>query len=541
MSRPRTTAWWGLIALTSIVTAGCTSARQWVANGFQVGPEYCPPAAAVADNWIDADDRRVRSDVSVDAAWWTVFDDPQLSELVALAYQQNLSLREAGARILEARALRAIAVGSVFPQRQQMAADYRHNLVPGEGFDRHFSIWSGEFNLAWEIDFWGRFRRAVEATDADLDAAVEDYGDVLVTLIADVAATYVDIRTRQRRIELVNQNVDTQRRTYELAEIRFREGDASEIDVHQAKSSLEQTRAFVPQLETALRQSQIQLCVLLGIPPQDVSELLGEADIPTAPVDVAVGIPAELLSRRPDVRRAERRLAAQSARIGVAESELYPQISLTGTIGVTGNQFRDLFRSGASFGTVGPSFRWNVLNYGRIVNNVRAEDALFRNLLYSYRQAVLLANAEAESALVFFLRSQTRLESQMEAALAARKTNDLIVELYAEGEADFNRVFNVQNFKTRQEEEAALAKGDVAIGLIELYRALGGGWPTWRCGGLAAVQGQPAINSPPSSEVEEIPRGDVSQPAMSEQETILVPPATEGAGEQLEYPETFGK
>ena len=248
--------------------------------------------------------------------------------------------------------------------------------------------------------------------------------------------------------------------------------------MQQAKSSLAQTEAFVPQLEISLRQSQNQLCVLLGIPPEDLSERLGDGPIPTAPLDIALGIPAELLSRRPDVRRAERRLAAQSARIGVAESEFYPHISITGTIGVDANQFQDLFRGGSSFGSVGPSLRWNVLNYGRIANTVLAEDALFQQLLLTYQQTVLSANAEAEDALVLFLRSQQRLKSQLEAATAAQKSNELVTELYLEGEADFNRVFNVQNFKTQQEESAAQAKGNVAQGLIAVYRALGGGWQT---------------------------------------------------------------
>ncbi len=481
----------GSLGCLALMLNGCTGPRQWLANGLKVGPEYRRPAAEVAVDWIDADDRRVRTDLTADAAWWNTFNDPLMSELVGLAYRQNLSLRVAGSRILAARALRAIAAGNVFPQQQQADADYRHNLVPGTGFDRHFSVWNGEFNLAWELDFWGRFRRAVEAADADLEASIENYGDVLITLVADVAITYVDIRTRQRRLELVKQNVETQRLTYELAETRFREGDASEIDVYQAKSSLAQTEAFVPQLEIALRQSQNQLCVLLGIPPEDLNGLLGTGPIPTVPVDVAVGIPAALLTRRPDIRRAERLLAGQSARIGVAESEFYPQITVNGTLGVNANQFQDLFKSGASFGSVGPSLSWNVLNYGRILNSVRAEDALFRDLLFSYRQTVLTANAEAENALVFFLRSQTRLSFQIEAAIAARKTNELIMKLYAEGEADFNRVFNVQNFKTRQEEEAALAKGDVATGLIELYRALGGGWQVLRCDTSALLRPLP--------------------------------------------------
>ena len=349
-----------------------------------------------------------------------------LNQLVAEAYGQNLTLREAGSRIQEARALRAIASGSRFPQEQDVSAAYSHNLSTGTGFDRHFSNWNGSFNLAWEIDFWGRYRRALEAADADLDASVFDYGDVVVTLVADVAATYVDIRTLQTRLELVKRNVDNQRKTYELTETRFLGGETSEIDVQQAKSSLAQTEAFVPQLEIALRQAQNQLCVLLGIPTQDLTERLGDGEIPTVAPEIALGIPAATLLQRPDVRRAERELAAQSALIGVAESDLYPQIRLRGDVGVSANQFDELFRNGSSFGSVGPSLRWNLLNYGRILGNIEVQEARFCQLLARYRQAVLLANAEAENAIVEFLKSQVRLKWQLEAAEAADKTNDLI-------------------------------------------------------------------------------------------------------------------
>ncbi|MEZ6069427.1 MAG: TolC family protein [Pirellulales bacterium] len=264
-------------------------------------------------DWIDADDKRVIGDPVEAAVWWATFNDPVLNQLVTEAYGQNLTVRQAGARIMQARALRAITVGNLFPQQQDFAAEYSHNLTTGAGFDRHFSTWRGSFGLAWELDFWGRYRRAVEAADADLDAAVYEYGDVVVTLVADVAATYIDIRTLQARLELVRRNVENQRRTYEITDFRFRNGESSDVDVQQAKSSLIQTEAFVPQLETLLRQSQNQLCVLLGMPPEDIAARLGPGKIPTVEPEIALGIPAATLLQRPDVRRAERRLAAQSA------------------------------------------------------------------------------------------------------------------------------------------------------------------------------------------------------------------------------------
>ncbi|MGI9429389.1 MAG: efflux transporter outer membrane subunit [Bythopirellula sp.] len=500
---------WLACLLIGLLVPGCISPRQWISNGFKVGPNYCQPAAAIAPDWIDADDRRVLHDPVDHAAWWATLNDPVLNLLVAEAYRQNLTLREAYARVTAARALRSFAVGNLFPQQQDVSARYSHNLRTGPGPDRHFSLWNGQFNLSWEADFWGRFRRAVEAADADLDASIFDYGDVVVTLVADVAATYVDIRTVQTRLELVKRNVDNQRKTYELTVTRLEAGESSDVDVQQAKSSLAQTEGFVPQLETLLRQAQNQLCVLLGIPPEDLTERLGNGIIPEVESSIALGIPAGLLLRRPDVRRAERLLAAQSARIGIAETELYPILSLTGTSGVAASQFDELFRSGSSFGTVGPSLRWNILNYGRLLANIDFQDARFRELLHSYRQTVLLANLEAENTIIDFLKSQERLEWQLEAAEAAAKTNDLVNRLFAEGDAaaDFNRVFNVQNFKTQQEESAAVAKGDVAQNYIAIYRALGGGWPSpfLRDAILTApVEGELAESAEPLEAMEEV-------------------------------------
>ncbi len=469
-----------VIGWIAIVGVGCTSPQEWVANGFKVGPNYRKPCAPVAPDWIDADDKRLLGDPVDATAWWaTSFNDPVLNQLVTEAYTQNLTVRQAGARITQARALRQIVVGNFFPQQQSVSASYSHNLSTGTGIDRHFSIWRGSFGLAWEIDFWGRYRRAIESADADLDAAVYDYGDVVVTLVADVAATYIDIRTLQTRLKLIKLNVENQRKTYELTEIRLLNGEASNVDVQQAKSSFVQTEALVPQVETALRQSQNLLCILLGMPPENILEVLGEGGIPAVKPEIAVGIPAATLLQRPDVRRAERALASQSALIGVAESELYPHIALGGTVGRSANQFNDLFRGGSGFGSVGPTLNWNVLNYGRLVGRVEFEDARFQELLAVYRQAALTANLEAENAIVQFLKNQERFRLLLEAAEAADKTNELITLQFTEGEPiDFNRVFSVQNTKTQQELAAASTKGDVAQSVVSIYRALGGGWPS---------------------------------------------------------------
>ena len=309
---------------------GCTGPREYVHNGFKVGPNYCPPGAQVANNWIDATDKRVRTESEDLNHWWRVFNDPVLDGLVYDAYHQNLTLREAGFRVLQARAQLAISVGSLFPQTQYASGSFSRNAASAEtannifdfgipGTHRFFSQWDFGFNLGWELDFWGRFRRAIESNQATLDASVADYDDVLVTLLGDVATNYVQLRTLEQQIDYARFNVELQRQTLTIVEARFKAGTTSELDVRQSRSTLAQTEAGIPELEISLRQAANRLCILMGIPPQDLQARLGTAPIPTAPVEVAIGIPADLLRRRPDVRRAERQAAAQSAQIGVAE------------------------------------------------------------------------------------------------------------------------------------------------------------------------------------------------------------------------------
>ena len=305
--------------LLLVFLGGCTSFRDYIHNGLKVGPNYDTPSAQVAQQWIDADDQRVRSDSDDPSAWWTVFDDSDLDGLIQCAYQQNLTLREAGCRILQARAQLGLVTGRLFPQTQNAAGDFNRIAASRQLPNNQlltapfYNQWDFGFNLGWELDFWGRFRRAIEAEAANLDASVENYDDVLVTLLGDVAANYVRMRTLQGRIDCATTNVKLQRETLSIVEARFQGGTTSELDVYQARSTLEQTEAQIPELEIELRQTINQLCILLGMPPEKLEARLGPAPIPTAPVEVAVGIPADLLRRRPDVRRAERLAAAQCA------------------------------------------------------------------------------------------------------------------------------------------------------------------------------------------------------------------------------------
>jgi NodT family efflux transporter outer membrane factor (OMF) lipoprotein len=489
---------WVCLAATALSLAGCTPLSDYVRNGFKVGPDYCKPSAPVAQHWIDEGDKRIRSDAEGLNQWWTVFNDPVLDNLIQCAYHQNLTLREAGFRVLEARALRGIAVGELLPQNQTLDASYTREGLSEKVAnrvgtpDRWFNQWNLGFGMGWELDFWGRFRRAVDAADAELDASVENYDDVLVTLLADVGTNYVEVRTLERRLELARGLVQLFRKTLEIPEAQFKAGDKDRIPYDMAKANLAQAQALVPQLETSQRQTMNRLCILLGMPPQDLRQELDQKQVPKPPSDAAeefnmwpiprpprevvVGIPADLLRRRPDVRRAERQAAAQSERIGIAQSDFYPQISITGSLGWSSKELRDLFAEQAFRGSVGPEFRWNILNYGRIVNNVRYQDARFQELVTQYQATVLKAAGEAENALVSFVKSQERAKAQCVTAACWRDGTKLLAAQYRPGQIDFLPLSYFEQNLLEQQDKAAQAQGDIPLALIDVYRALGGGW-----------------------------------------------------------------
>lgn len=472
----------GLIFAVLVAAAGCVSPGEYFRNGFKVGPNYCPPHAATANDWIDADDSHVSTAEDDLARWWSVFHDPKLDSLIQMAVSQNLTLREAGYRILQARAARAIVAGNLLPQQQDAFGAGARNAASISAANtqfltrRFYDQWDAGFNLAWELDFWGRFRRAIEAADADLDASVANYDQVVVTLLGDIASTYVEIRTLQTRIELIRENVKLQRETYIIADARFRGGQVSELDVDQSVSTLSQIEAAIPQLQLQQREASNRLCVLLGMPPADLRSLLGEGPIPDAPAEVVVGIPADLLRQRPDLRRAEREIQAQSARVGIATSELFPHIGITGTLDYSAEHFDKLFGPRSLQGGIGPSFRWNILNYGRLLNGIRLQDAKLAERIVSYQNQVLTANAEAENGIARFLRGRERVAWLKRSVDAAQKAVKIAVTQYKGGIIDFNWVSIIQQNLVNQQELLAQAEGDTTQGLVETYRALGGGW-----------------------------------------------------------------
>jgi NodT family efflux transporter outer membrane factor (OMF) lipoprotein len=477
-----------LLALTPyllVLAGGCTPLQEWVQNDFKVGPNFQEPSAAVAKDWIDASNSKILKDSADSGAWWGVFKDAELDSLIESAYRENLDLKTAGTRVLQAQAQRNIAAGNLFPQSQDVLADYAHvqlgkNLnifkSPVSSLPSNINVFATGFNASWELDFWGRFRRGVESADAEVGASVEDYRAALVTLLADVATNYVQLRTFQQRIVFARRNVEIQKGSLSLAEARLKDGRATELDVKQARSSLAQTEATIPPLAIGSRQANDRLCVLLGLPAQDLMPLLKEGPIPATPPDVAVGLPADLLERRPDVRRALQQVAAQSAQIGVAEADLYPQIGVQGFLGYTSDDIRRLFAEKSFTGVILPTIQWKVLNYGRIINNVRAQDAHLQERIFQYQQAALSAGREVEDALVQFLEYQLQARSLEVSVKEAQDSVELVQAQYKGGIVDFNRVFTTQSQLVTLQDQLTAARGNIALSLIAVYRAMGGGW-----------------------------------------------------------------
>ena len=451
----------------------------FVSNGCMVGPDYRRPDAQLAAGWIDQADPHVDQAAAPPTEWWRVLEDPALDALVDLAYAQNLSLQAAALRVIEAQALRGIAIGQFFPQIQKIDASYTRtrlseNAIAGGG---DFNTYEARFDAAWELDVWGKYRRGIEAADEELLASVASWDDVLVSLIGEVAATYVQIRVLEEQVLLARGNARIQRESLKVATARFEAGGTSDLDVQQATTLLEDTEADIPQFEIELRQATNTLSVLLGMPPSDLGDLLQQSQgIPAPPPAVLVAIPSELLRRRPDVRRDERLLAAQSARIGVAKSELFPRISLQGSVGLSAEQAAQFFEGRSFEGMGGPRFDWPVLNYGRLINAVRAEDARFQAQVASWQNTVLVAQGEVENAIVGYLLGSERVARLERSVAAANRAVDISLIQYRGGATDFTSVLTAQQQKIFEDRRLAASRGDVTLSVIALYKALGGGW-----------------------------------------------------------------
>jgi NodT family efflux transporter outer membrane factor (OMF) lipoprotein len=465
-----------LSALAGLWLAGCT-----------VGPDFATPQTEIAAAWMEAADPRVSAGEPVDQLWWKTFNDPLLDRLIELAYANNPTIEAAGVSVLQARAALGIATGDLYPQQQVIGADgsIQRNADPtGTPLpfvtDAFRTVRFGA-STSWEIDLWGKFRRAIESADSDLIAAISAYDDALVTLVADVATVYVNIRVLEERIAIADENVRSQRGSLGIANSRFNNGETSELDVAQARSTLAESEAQIPLLQSELGQAKYSLALLLGLPPDQVDELLAPGEIPTAPQTVAVGIPTDLLRRRPDVREAEYEAAAQSALVGVAEANLYPAFSLSGTFGFASTDrgqvsLSDVAKWSSRTYSFGPTISLPIFNYGQLTNQVRQQDAALQAAILRYQFTVLQAQQEVESGLVGFLQGQEVVEKYRLAVRAARRTTGLSITQYRDGATDYSDVLDAQQSQLRLEDALAQAEGAVPLNLISVYRALGGGW-----------------------------------------------------------------
>lgn len=459
--------------------------------GCSVGPDYKPPATTMPSGYGAATQPSANETADL-REWWTTFNDPTLNSLIDRATAQNLDLRLAAARIVEARAARGIANAGYYPTVDAIGS-YRRIRDSQTAFNNGDDTNSGSFNFggaqaernlyeagfdaSWEIDVFGAVRREVESADADIQASIEGQRDVYVTLLGDVARNYIELRGRQRRLAITRANLKSQQETLDLTRARFNAGMVGELDVARARALVDTTAAQIPLIQQNVKESIHRLGVLLGREPSSLLQELGaEGSIPVGASELPVGLPSDLLRRRPDIRRAERELAAQTARIGVATADLFPRFSLTGTFGLQSENGDDLFKSESIFFNWGPSVRWNLFNAGRTRSNIAVQNAREEQQLVLYEQTVLNSLEEVENALTSFQLEQNRRTSLASAVEANRRAVSLANDLYSRGLTDFLAVQESQRNLLSAEDQLALSEEQVSSNLVALYKALGGGW-----------------------------------------------------------------
>jgi len=445
-----------------------------------VGPDYVPPKKSVSKDWhtqLKGGLTTEEMDPQTLAAWWMTFNDPGLSSLIDRAVLGNLDLKKALARVRESRARRGMAKADLFPTLDATGSGNWRRSDKDTGSGKTSDLFAATFDAGWELDIFGGVRRSVEAAGADLQAIQEGLRDVLVSLLAEVALNYLDVRTFQVRLTVAEANLEAQSETYQLTQWRYGAGLSDELAVQQARYNLENTRSQIPTLRTRLEEAMNRIAVLLGEQPGKVhAELEKREPIPVAPLEVAVGVPADILRRRPDIQRTERELAAQTARIGVATADLYPKFTLSGSIGLEVLSLSNLSSSGTWSLSGGPRISWAIFKPGAIRQNIEVQSALQEQALIQYEAAILGALEEVENALVAYAGEQQRRDDLRKATRAAQKTVELAQHKYQAGLTDFSNVLDGQRSLLSFEDQLAQSDGAVTSNLVRLYKALGGGW-----------------------------------------------------------------
>ncbi|KGE00317.1 RND transporter [Achromobacter sp. RTa] len=461
-----------LLLIGALCLSGCV----------QLGPDFEPQREAWTRGWnTPALQQASREGQQPDARqWWRIFDDPVLEYLVAQADADNAGLRIAGLRIMEARAQLGIARSGRYPQVQVLGADTlytRRSSRSAEGNPRPSSFWqySAGFDIGWELDFWGRFSRAIESADAAYFEAQANREDVLVLLHAQVADSYFTLRTAEARLRIARGNAAIQKRSYEITQRLYASGESDELDLQQAKTQYLATLGSIPEFESQIMRARNALAVLVGRAPGPIPQLAEkEAVVPLVDRAVLQDVPANLLLRRPDIRAAELRIAAQSAQVGVAQADLYPALTLLGSIVWSATSLAGT--SGGMALLAGPALSWNVFDHGRLQNNVRVQDARLQQLIVAYQDEVRQAAREADDAASGLIKALERDGILRDSAQAAERSLALANALYREGYSDFQRVLDAQRALASQQDAYVANRGAAVGDLIALYKALGGGW-----------------------------------------------------------------
>jgi len=465
---------WLPSVLAILVITGCAA----------VGPNYVPPEMSVSAIWhtqLEGGLAAEEIDPHTLASWWTTLNDPGLYSLIERAVAGNLDLKKAQARVRESRARRGIAKAGMFPTLDIAGSDTWTRSSKDTGTGKTSQLYVASFDSGWELDIFGGVRRSVEASEADLRAIREDLHDVLVSLLAEVALNYVEVRTFQSRLDEAEASLEAQNETYQLTLWRYQAGLSDELATQQARYNLESTRSQIPTLRMGLDEAMNRIAVLLGEQPGKVhGELEKREPIPVTPLKAAVGVPADLLRRRPDIRRAERELAAQTARVGVATADLYPRFTLSGSIGLEALSLNNLLSNLSSSDSWtlsgGPRISWAVFDAGAIRQNIEVQSALQEQALIQYEAAILGALEDVENALVSYAEEQHRRDDLHEATQAAQKAVELAQNKYQAGLADFSNVLDAQRSLLSFQDQMTQSNGTVTSNLIRLYKALGGGW-----------------------------------------------------------------
>lgn len=446
--------------------------------GCAVGPDYEAPEIDMPDQWHQQLTETFTDSNDISGTWWTQLDEPVLNDLIQQACDNNPTLESAYYSLLQARYMKDYTSGQYEPSVDAVGSYSRTRSsdnglmpMPTNPYNMHVI----GFDAGWEIDLFGRIQRAVESAQASYEAEAENYYDTLVSLQAEVAAAYVELRTVQIRIQFAMGNVDSQEGMLKLAQSRFEAELVPRLDVAQAQVNVSNTRSAIPTLRSMEKAAINRLSVLLGQHPGQLYEQLSDvSDIPQLTEAIAVRMPAELLRDRPDIRRAERQLAAQVAKEGVATADLYPSFSLTGTIGFEAMDFADLTESRSRYYSFGPSFRWNILNGNRIRNQIKVEQARSGQLYAQYRSVVLMALEEVENSITDYIHESQRMDQLQQSVTAAQEAAGLAADQYKNGLTNFQNVLDAQRTLLTQEDKLAQSRGQVVQDYIRIQKALGG-------------------------------------------------------------------